>query len=119
MTATIPNVLTIAGCDPSGGAGILADVKAFSALGAYGTAVLTALTAQNTRGVTGVEPVAPAFVRAQLETLLADVRIDAIKVGMVATAEIASAVAATLARCSVPGGVGSGDGGQERRSPAR
>lgn len=92
-------MLSIAGCDPSGGAGILADVKAFSALGAYGMAVLTALTAQNTRGVTGVQPVAPAFVRAQLETLLADVRVDAIKIGMVASAEIARAVVLGLERC--------------------
>jgi hydroxymethylpyrimidine/phosphomethylpyrimidine kinase len=98
----VPNVLSIAGLDPSGGAGILADVKTFSALGAYGTAVLTALTAQNTRGVTGVEPVAPAFVLAQLETLLADVRIDAIKVGMLANAEIARAVAERLATATRP-----------------
>ena len=97
-----PNVLSIAGLDPSGGAGILADVKAFSALGAYGTSVLTALTAQNTRGVTGVQPVAPAFVLAQLDTLLADVRIDAIKVGMLANAEIASVVAERLATSTLP-----------------
>lgn len=98
----IPNVLSIAGLDPSGGAGILADVKAFSALGAYGTSVLTALTAQNTRGVTGVQPVAPAFVLEQLDTLLADVRIDAIKVGMLANAEIARAVAERLAASTLP-----------------
>jgi hydroxymethylpyrimidine/phosphomethylpyrimidine kinase len=98
----VPNVLSIAGLDPSGGAGILADVKAFSALGAYGATVLTALTAQNTRGVTGVEPVAPAFVLAQLDTLLADVRIDAIKIGMLANAEIARAVAGRLAASSLP-----------------
>lgn len=97
-----PNVLSIAGLDPSGGAGILADVKTFSALGAYGTAVLTALTAQNTRGVSGVQPVAPAFVRAQLDTLLDDVHIDAIKVGMVANAEIAQELAARLAGSRVP-----------------
>ena len=102
LEAQIPNVLSIAGLDPSGGAGILADVKAFSALGAYGTTVLTALTAQNTRGVSGVEPVAPAFVLAQLDTLLADVRIDAIKVGMLANAEIARAVAARLAASRLP-----------------
>jgi hydroxymethylpyrimidine/phosphomethylpyrimidine kinase len=94
----IPNVLSIAGLDPSGGAGILADVKAFSAHGAYGAAVLTAITAQNTRAVTAVQAVAPELVCEQLETLLADVRIDAIKVGMLANAEIAAAVAARLAR---------------------
>ena len=98
----IRNVLSIAGSDPSGGAGILADVKTFSALGAYGTAVITALTAQNTRGVTGVQAVPPAFVREQLDTLLADVRIDAIKVGMLANAELASVVAERLAGLDIP-----------------
>lgn len=94
----IPNILSIAGLDPSGGAGILADIKAFSALGAYGAAVLTAITAQNTRAVTAVQAVAPELVCEQLETLLADVRIDAIKLGMLANAEIAAAVASRLAR---------------------
>src|SRR5690606_29299595 len=66
MTAArtvIPNTLTIAGVDPSGGAGVLADIKAMSALGAYGAAVVAALTAQNTQGVTGISPVPPDFVR--------------------------------------------------------
>jgi hydroxymethylpyrimidine/phosphomethylpyrimidine kinase len=97
-----PNVLSIAGSDPSGGAGILADIKTFSALGAYGTAVLTALTAQNTQGVTGVHAVPPEFVRAQLDTLLDDVRIDAIKVGMLANAALAVAVAERLSALRVP-----------------
>lgn len=92
-----PVVLTIAGSDPSGGAGVQADLKTFSALGAYGCAVLTALTAQNTRGVTGVHPVPGAFVRAQLDTLLDDVAVDAIKIGMVADGEIAAAIADVLA----------------------
>ncbi|MFN8080868.1 MAG: bifunctional hydroxymethylpyrimidine kinase/phosphomethylpyrimidine kinase [Kineosporiaceae bacterium] len=87
-----PVALTIAGSDPSGGAGIQADLKTFSALGAYGTAVITALTAQNTRGVTGVHVVPADFVTEQLRTLAADVRIDAVKIGMLATAEIADAV---------------------------
>ncbi|MDQ6215888.1 bifunctional hydroxymethylpyrimidine kinase/phosphomethylpyrimidine kinase, partial [Achromobacter insolitus] len=78
----IPNALTIAGVDPSGGAGILADVKAMSALGAYGCAVIAALTAQNTQGVTGISAVQPAFVGQQIDTLFADVRIDAVKIGM-------------------------------------
>lgn len=91
-----PVALSIAGSDPSGGAGIQADLKAFSALGAYGCAVLTALTAQNTRGVTGALPVPAGFVREQLETLAADVRIDAVKIGMVADAGVARAVAAHL-----------------------
>ncbi len=92
----IPNVLAIAGSDPSGGAGIQADLKAVSACGAYGAAAITALTAQNTRGVRGVELVDPGFVRAQVEAVLDDVRIDAVKVGMVATAAIATAVADVL-----------------------
>ena len=92
----IPNALSVAGVDPSGGAGILADLKAFSALGAYGTAGVAALTAQNTQGVSGVHPVPPAFVRLQLDTLFADVRIDAAKIGMLGTSPIATAVAEGL-----------------------
>lgn len=92
----IPNVLVIAGSDPSGGAGIQADLKAVAACGGYGAAAITALTAQNTRGVRGVRLVEPDFVREQVEAVLDDVRIDAVKVGMVATAAIASAVADVL-----------------------
>ena len=83
-----PVALTIAGSDPSGGAGIQADLKSFSALGAYGCAVLTALTAQSTQGVTGVHPVPPEFVREQVATLVDDVRLDAAKIGMLASAPI-------------------------------
>ena len=93
----IPNALTIAGIDPSGGAGIYADLKSFSALGAYGTGVVAALTAQNTREVTGVQGVPPAFVRLQLDTLFADVRIDTAKIGM-----LAAAVASLLPQRSDP-----------------
>jgi hydroxymethylpyrimidine/phosphomethylpyrimidine kinase len=89
--------LTVAGSDPSGGAGIQADLKTFSALGAYGTAVLTALTAQNTRGVTGVHGVPAAFVGLQLRTLLDDVEVHATKLGMLGTAEVVREVAAVLA----------------------
>ncbi|MBW6393087.1 bifunctional hydroxymethylpyrimidine kinase/phosphomethylpyrimidine kinase [Billgrantia antri] len=88
----IPNVLTIAGSDPSGGAGIQADLKTFSALGAYGTSVITALTAQNTRGVRGVHPVPVEFIRLQLDTLLDDVAVDAVKIGMVASREVAETI---------------------------
>jgi hydroxymethylpyrimidine/phosphomethylpyrimidine kinase len=94
MTAV---ALTVAGSDPSGGAGIQADLKTFSALGAYGTAVLTALTAQNTRGVTGVHPVPAEFVALQLRTLLDDVDVHATKLGMLGSAEVVRAVAAVLA----------------------
>jgi hydroxymethylpyrimidine/phosphomethylpyrimidine kinase len=98
----IPNVLTIAGVDPSGGAGVLADVKAISALGAYACAVIAALTAQNTRAVTGVFAVPPAFVREQIDTLFADVRIDAAKIGMVGQAPVIRAVADGLVRWKPP-----------------
>jgi len=97
-TGRPPVALTIAGSDPSGGAGIQADLKTFSALGAYGTSVLVALTAQNTQGVTGVHVVPTGFVTQQLDTLAADVRIDAVKIGMLATAAVADAVAAFLQR---------------------
>lgn len=93
----IRNVLTIAGSDPSGGAGIQADLKTFAANGTYGMAALTALTAQNTQGVSAVELVSPGFVAAQIKSVFDDVRVDAIKIGMIATAEIARAVADTLA----------------------
>lgn len=95
---TFPNALSIAGIDPSGGAGILADIKTFSALGAYGCGVVAALTAQNTQAVTGIHGVPPDFVRLQLDTLFADVRIDTAKIGMLGTAPIARAVAEGLAR---------------------
>ncbi len=95
---TPPIALTIAASDPSGGAGIQADLKAFSANGAYGTAVLTALTAQSTRGVTGIHTLPPEFVTEQLDTLLADIAVDAVKIGMLADAAVASAVADALER---------------------
>ena len=103
--AKIPNVLTIAGVDPSGGAGVLADVKAISALSAYACAVVAALTAQNTRAVTGIFAVPPSFVREQIDTLFADVRIDAAKIGMVGQAPVMQAdVAAVQARGALVGG---------------
>ena len=97
MLKPIPNALTIAGVDPSGGAGVLADVKAFSALGAYACAVVAALTAQNTRAVTGVLPIAPDFIARQIDTLFADVRIDAVKIGMLGEAPVIATVAERLA----------------------
>ncbi|QRM56799.1 bifunctional hydroxymethylpyrimidine kinase/phosphomethylpyrimidine kinase [Sinorhizobium sp. BG8] len=93
----IRNVLSIAGSDPSGGAGIQADLKAFSACGVYGMAALTALTAQNTRGVSAVHPLPPDFVVAQIRAIFADIRVDAVKIGMIADAAIAGAVADALA----------------------
>jgi hydroxymethylpyrimidine/phosphomethylpyrimidine kinase len=103
----VPNVLTIAGSDPSGGAGIQADLKTFAALGAYGCAVITALTAQNTQTVASVHAPPAEFVALQLQTLFDDVAIDAIKVGMVANAEIARIVARELKswKQSFPNGI--------------
>jgi hydroxymethylpyrimidine/phosphomethylpyrimidine kinase len=95
MTGT-PIALTIAGSDSSGGAGIQADLKTFSAFGVYGASVITALTAQNTLGVTAIEPVAAAFVAAQMEAVLSDLAVGAIKTGMLANAGIIEAVAGRL-----------------------
>lgn len=92
----IPNTLTIAGVDPSGGAGVLADIKTMSALGAYGTAVIAALTAQNTQAVTGISPVPAEFVVQQIDTLFADVRIDAVKIGMLGQQSVTRVVAERL-----------------------
>ncbi len=98
----IPNVLTIAGSDPSGGAGIQADLKTFSALGAYGMSAITGLTAQNTVGVRSVFPVPAPFVAEQLDAVFDDVRVDAVKIGMLADASVVSAVAAVLAERRPP-----------------
>ena len=92
------NALTIAGTDPSGGAGIQADLKTFSALGAYGCSVITALVAQNTRGVQSVYRIEPDFVAAQLDSVFSDVRIDTTKIGMLAETDIVEAVAERLQR---------------------
>ena len=87
------NALTIAGTDPRGGGGIQADLKTFSALGAYGCSVITALVAQNTRGVQSVYRIEPDFVAAQLDSVFSDVRIDTTKIGMLAETDIVEAVA--------------------------
>jgi hydroxymethylpyrimidine kinase/phosphomethylpyrimidine kinase len=93
----IPTALTIAGLDPSGGAGIAADLRAFAAAGAWGSAACAALTVQSTRGVRAVHPIAPALVIAQAEEVLADARVRAIKTGALGSAGNARAVAALLA----------------------
>ncbi len=90
------NALTIAGTDPSGGAGIQADLKTFSALRAYGTSVITALVAQNTLGVQAICAVDPQFVSAQLDSVLNDVRIDTSKIGMLANESIVRIVSEKL-----------------------
>lgn len=95
--SAIPNVLSIAGSDPSGGAGVQADLKTFAALGCYGMAVVTALTAQNTVGVSAVHVPPADFLKAQIDAIFEDVRVDAVKIGMLGTGEIVSLVADRLA----------------------
>lgn len=102
MNRAIPNVVSIAGVDPSGGAGLLADIKTFSALGAYGCGVVAALTAQNTQAVTGVHTPPLDFLRLQIDTLFADVKIHAVKLGMLGTADIVASVADRLAHFDAP-----------------
>ncbi|QFT61139.1 Hydroxymethylpyrimidine/phosphomethylpyrimidine kinase (plasmid) [Sulfitobacter sp. THAF37] len=92
----IANVLTVAGTDPSGGAGIQADIKAMSALGAYAGSAITAVVAQNTQGVRSFVALDPAFVADQMDAVLEDLRIDAVKIGMMANAAIAEVVADRL-----------------------
>lgn len=94
--------LTIAGSDSGGGAGIQADLKVFGALGVYGASAITAVTAQNTLGVTRIQEIDPDVVAAQIEAVLADIGADAAKTGMLASAAIVEAVAATLVRRPVP-----------------
>lgn len=96
--AKIKNVLSIAGVDPSGGAGVLADVKAMSACGAYAMGVVAALTAQNTQAVTGVMPVSAEFVTKQIDTIFEDIRVDAVKIGMLGSVEVMKAVREALLR---------------------
>lgn len=98
----VKNVLTIAGVDPSGGAGVLADIKAMSALGTFATGVVAALTAQNTRTVSGVMPVPADFVRRQIDTLFEDVRIDAVKIGMLGAKDVMATVAEALKAHAAP-----------------
>jgi len=89
-------VLTIAGSDSGGGAGIQADLKTFSAIGCYGMSVITALTAQNTRGVNGIHAVPPVFAVEQIDAVLSDIGTDAIKIGMLYSAELIKVVAEAL-----------------------
>ena len=96
------NILTIAGSDSGGGAGIQADLKAISATGAYGLSVITALTAQNTIGVDAIYPVAIDFLKQQMQTIYCDIRIDAVKVGMLGTAEVTEAVVEFLGILECP-----------------
>jgi hydroxymethylpyrimidine/phosphomethylpyrimidine kinase len=92
----VKRVLTIAGSDSGGGAGIEADIKTITALGGYACTAITAVTAQNTLGVAGVHTLPGAFVRLAIETVLADIGVDAVKLGMLANEEIIRAVASAL-----------------------
>lgn len=94
--------LTIAGSDSGGGAGIQADLKTFSALGAYGASVITAVTAQNTRAVTAIERISPAMLRAQLDAVFDDLAVKAVKIGMLGDAETLSIVASALRGRDLP-----------------
>ena len=100
---TQARILICAGSDSGGGAGIQADIKTVTVLGGHAMTAITALTAQNTLGVHGVVPVAPDFVRRQMEVVLSDLGADAIKTGMLGAAATIAAVAATLAELA--GGV--------------
>jgi hydroxymethylpyrimidine/phosphomethylpyrimidine kinase len=92
MARSIPAVLSIAGSDSGGGAGIQADLKAFARCGVHGMTAITGLTAQSTVGVTGVHPVPPAFIVEQVRAVADDIGVDAVKIGMLGTAEIVAAV---------------------------
>jgi hydroxymethylpyrimidine/phosphomethylpyrimidine kinase len=98
MSAVPPTVLVVAGNDPSGGAGIAADLQAITAAGAHPAPVITALTVQDTVNATAVEPATPALVAAQMQAVLDDIPVAAVKIGLLATAAIATAVAEVLAR---------------------
>lgn len=96
-----PIALTIAGSDSSGGAGIQADLKTFSALGVYGASAIVALTAQNTRGVTAIHDAPPDFISAQIDAVMEDLSVGAVKIGMVSRAETIHAIADALIRRKV------------------
>lgn len=97
-----PIALTIAGSDSGGGAGIQADLKTFSALGVYGASVISAITAQNTLAVTAVHSVPTDIIAAQIKTVFDDLKINAVKIGMLASSEIIECVAAALEDVSAP-----------------
>lgn len=97
-----PGVLICAGLDPSGGAGIIADVRVAAELGTRPTGVITATTVQNTTGVVGVEPMSADAIREQLEFLLSDVEVKAVKIGMLGSSDVAVAIAEALALTNAP-----------------
>ena len=98
----MPRVLTIAGSDSGGGAGIQADLKTITVLGAYGLSVITALTAQNTLGVQGIHEPPPEFVALQFDSVLSDIGADAAKTGMLANPELVRLVSSKIKEYKVP-----------------
>lgn len=99
-----PAALTIAGSDSGGGAGIQADIKAFSALGVYGASVITSVTAQNTQGVRGIQPISPEILKGQLDAVFEDITFDAVKIGMLhnkTAAEIVVEAIDTYSPCPI------------------
>ena len=102
MTQIIPRILIIAGSDSGGGAGIQADIKTVTCLGGYAASAVTALTAQNTLGVFGVHPVPPEFITQQIDLVLSDIGADAIKTGMLHSAEVIDTIVTALAHCTAP-----------------
>ena len=95
-------VLSIAGSDSGGGAGIQADLKTFSALGCYGMTAITAITAQNTQGVRAIHGVPPDMLRAQIDAVVEDIGVDAVKIGMLHSPEVVAVVADALRRHHLP-----------------
>lgn len=95
-TFRYPVVLTIAGSDSGGGAGIQADIKTFSALGVYGTSAITSITAQNTLGVRGIQAITPEILEGQIYAVFEDIKVDAVKIGMLHNKEVAQIVAAAI-----------------------
>src|SRR6185312_7631741 len=102
MPQTPPVILTIAGFDPSSGAGITADIKTIAAHGCYGVSCITAMTVQSTQGVAKVEALKPSLITSTLEVLAADLDIDAVHIGMLANAEVCQAVASFLGKAKIP-----------------
>jgi hydroxymethylpyrimidine/phosphomethylpyrimidine kinase len=98
----VRRILTIAGSDSCGGAGIQADIKTITMLGGYAMSAITAVTAQDSTGVHQVEVLSPALVAAQIDACIGDIGVDAVKIGMLGSAEIADVVAERLGRISIP-----------------
>lgn len=102
MTQTPPRILAIAGSDSSGGAGIQADIKTITVLGGYAMTAITAITAQNTTGVTAVDVLSPEMIAAQIDACVSDIGVDAVKIGMLGSPQIAAVVADRLEGLAVP-----------------